>query len=99
MDPAEQTFPFEAITSPSARAQIVQRIIDFLATANGPRPFDYDRNGYVEFLDFNYFAFCFQGPDYYYPEEHFCVDVPGEEDLDIDLADFNLMQQSFTGPP
>ncbi|MFH1747168.1 MAG: hypothetical protein ABIG44_09020 [Planctomycetota bacterium] len=92
-------FPFETITSPTVRADIMQRVMAFLETAAGPRPFDYDRNGYVELLDLNYFMWCFAGPDTSYPEGHLCVDVVGEEDLDIDLEDLVLFQQVYTGPP
>ncbi len=90
-------FPFETITSPTARAEIMQRVIDFLASAAGPRPFDYNRDGDVDFDDFGTFLWCFQGPGTYYPDGHACVDVPGEADLDIDLLDFSLLQQNFTG--
>ena len=92
-------FPFETITSPNTRADIAQRVIDFLRTATGPAPFDYDRDGDVDFQDFVSLLWCFQGPEIYYPDGHTCVDVAGEEDLDIDLLDFSLLQRSFTGPP
>ncbi len=92
-------FPFETITSPTVRADVMGRVIEFLLLPPPPRFFDYDRDGDVDLDDFGMFRWCFQGPDLPpYPEDHFCVDVYGEYDLDIDLADFALMQQSFTGP-
>jgi len=92
-------FPFEAISAPAARAEVMARVAEFILASPGPRPFDYNRDGDVDLDDFTMFRWCFQGPDRPpYPEGHFCVDVPGEEDLDIDLADFALFQASFTGP-
>jgi hypothetical protein len=91
-------FPFETITSPAVRAEIMGLVIEFLLLPQPPPPFDYDRDGDVDMADFGYFRWCFQGPEIYYPEGHFCVDVQGEEDNDIDLVDFALMQCSFTGP-
>ncbi|MFQ5807454.1 MAG: fibronectin type III domain-containing protein, partial [Phycisphaerae bacterium] len=90
-------FPFETITSVTVRAEIMGPVIEFLALSPGPPPFDYNRDGDVDFQDFTTFLWCFQGPEIYYPAGHTCVDVLGEEDLDIDLADFSVLQRHFTG--
>jgi hypothetical protein len=70
-------------------------VIDFLKWAPPPPPFDYDLNGKVEFYDFQIFTWCFQGPEAYYEPTHFCVDVEGEEDEDIDLEDFSVLQRWY----
>ncbi len=90
-------FPFEAITSAGVRAELMIRIIDFLASASGPLPFDYDRDGDVDWADFNIFVWCFQGPDNLYNPGHICLEMDGDGDYDVDMADFTLLQQTFTG--
>ncbi|MBU0638863.1 MAG: hypothetical protein KKB50_08365 [Planctomycetes bacterium] len=90
-------FPFETISSPTVRAAVMQRVIDFLESASGPLPFDYDRDNDVDMTDFNVFVWCYSGPDDPYPGGHFCLDMDGDEDYDVDLADFSLFQQYFTG--
>ncbi len=90
-------FPFETISSPATRAQVMQAVMGFLTEPHEPKPFDYDHDNDVDLQDFGMFQWCFQGPDNYYPEGHVCVDVAGEEDLDLDLADYSIMQQAFTG--
>ena len=91
-------FPFETITSASVRADVMQRVIEFLETATGPLPFDFDRDGDVDFADFQIYAFCAQGPDVDYPGGNFCLEMDGDGDSDVDLADFELFQLGFTGP-
>ncbi len=91
-------FPFETISSPTTRAAVMTRVMDFLRSEHAPLMFNYDRDYDVDLTDFGYLLWCFQGPDNQYPEDHICVDVAGEEDLDIDLEDYSVMQQSFTGP-
>jgi len=91
-------FPFEAISSPTTRALVMQGVMDFLTEPHQARPFDYDCDFDVDFDDFFMLQWCFLGPDDFFPDGHFCVDVWGEEDLDIDLEDFSLMQESYTGP-
>jgi hypothetical protein len=90
-------FPFEAISSASARTDVMQGVMDFLTEPHGAPAFDYDCDFDVDMTDFAYLQWCFQGPDDYYPDGHMCVEVSGEEDFDIDLEDFSVMQQSFTG--
>ena len=90
-------FPFETITSPQMRADVMGQVIDFLATASGPLPFDYDRDGDVDMNDFNIFLWCFQGPDNDYATGHVCLEMDGDEDFDVDMADYALFQQAFTG--
>jgi len=91
-------FPFETITSAQTRADIMQRVIGFLETAAGPLPFDFDRDGDVDFRDFQVFAFCDLGPDNTYPDGHLCLDMDGDRDRDVDAADFTMFQLFFTGP-
>jgi hypothetical protein len=91
-------FPFEAISSPTARAAVMTAVMAFLRSDHRPLLFNYDRDFDVDMVDFAYLLWCFQGPDETYTEGHVCVDVAGEEDLDIDLEDYSVMQQSFTGP-
>lgn len=90
-------FPFEAITSPTTQAEIMQEVVPFLLSAEALF-FDYDWDCDVDFYDFTMFLWCFQGPEIQYADGHMCVDVKGEEDLDIDLADFQILQQGYTGP-
>ncbi len=90
-------FPFEAITSPAARDAVMEAVVEFILSSEGPRPFDYDRDGDVDMTDFAYITFCYDGPDNIYAPGHFCVDVQGEEDGDIDLEDIAVFQQQFTG--
>jgi hypothetical protein len=88
-------FPFETISSEAKRIEVMGLVIDFLKWAPPPPPFDYDLNGKVEFYDFQIFTWCFQGPEAYYEPTHFCVDVEGEEDEDIDLEDFSVLQRWY----
>ncbi|GJM24081.1 MAG: hypothetical protein DHS20C16_04960 [Phycisphaerae bacterium] len=59
--------------------------------------FDWDDDGDVDLTDFNIFALCASGPATAYPEGHICLSMDGSGDLKIDLADFQLMQEVFTG--
>ena len=92
-------FPFEAITSAGARADIMQRVIDYLENTIGVLPFDTDQNCRIDLEDYNILAWCLQGPSYTFPNEHFCLIVDGNEDNRVDLTDFALFQQVFTGAP
>ncbi len=91
-------FPFEAISSSSVRAQVMQRVISFLLTATGPLPFDYDTDGDVDLTDFNVFRYCFKGPGKTYAAGHLCLKEDADGDTDVDLADFAGFQAAFTGP-
>ncbi len=91
-------FPFETITSATARAELMGRIIPFLLNSAGPLPFDFDRDGDVDFQDFQVYVFCGQGPDNTYTSGHLCLEMDGDGDADVDLADFTLFQRAFTGP-
>lgn len=90
-------FPFETIASANVRAEIMDRVIDFLESAAGPLPFDQDRDGDVDRIDFNVFQFCFRSVDIVFPPGQFCLIMDGDGDFDVDTADFWLMQQIFTG--
>ncbi len=92
-------FPFEAITDAGARADIMGRVIDFLYSAAGPLPYNYVDDDYLNMQDFTYISVCWQGPDVTYLPGHLCIDVAGEMDLDIDVEDFRLFQERFTGGP
>lgn len=59
--------------------------------------FDWDDDGDVDLADFNIFALCAAGPATAYPEGHTCLSMDGNRDLKIDLSDFRLMQEVFTG--
>jgi hypothetical protein len=91
-------FPFETITSESMRADVMQRVIEFLLSATGPLQFDYDNDGDVDFDDAVWFLFCFQGPDTFYGPGNDCLEFDGDGDSDVDMADYTLLQRAFTGP-
>ncbi len=59
--------------------------------------FDFDDDGDVDLLDFQFFAFCAQGPDIDYASGHLCAGDDGDGDDDVDLHDFMLFQRHFTG--
>lgn len=89
-------FPFETISNATTRADIMQRILDFLMNAEA-LPFDFDEDGDVDSNDFNVFQFCFLGPDNTFAGSHICLEMDGDGDLDVDLRDFAQMQVVFTG--
>ena len=92
-------FPFETITSAGARADVMQKIIAYLESAAGTRPFDFDPpDGVVDLNDYAFFAFCLQGPGVTYPDGNFCLTGDGDGDKDVDFADFALFQQAFDTP-
>lgn len=91
-------FPFEAISDAGDRAAIMQRVLDYLYTAAGPLKFDYNSDGAVNMSDFNVMRVCWYGPGSVYYEGHFCLTMDGDDDLDVDFADFWEFQQYFTGP-
>jgi len=89
-------FPFECISSPTVRAQVMDRVIQFLATAQGPLPYDYNGDCRVDWTDFGLFRFCFSGPDNTYASGHICLKEDGDADADVDLADFAGFQRYYT---
>ena len=89
--------PFETIGTPALRAQVMQKVLNFLALPP-LSPFDYDRDGDVDWTDFGAFRFCFQGPGHTFPAGHACLGEDGDGDADIDLSDFGALQAAFTGP-
>ncbi|MBN2445541.1 MAG: hypothetical protein JXO22_02370 [Phycisphaerae bacterium] len=91
-------FPFETISSATKRNEVMQGIMAFLTSDHGPKPFDYNNDGTVNFTDWTWFRFCFQGPDANYAPGYFCIDVEGVDDMDIDMADFSLLQDVFLEP-
>jgi hypothetical protein len=90
--------PFEAITSEPIRAQIMAEVLNFLRSANGPLPFDYDRDNDIDFQDFSVMLFCWKGPDDPHTSGSVCSRLDGDADLDVDLGDLGMMQPLFTGP-
>lgn len=91
-------FPFEAISSGTVRATVMQRVTQWLLTAGGPQPFDFDNDGDVDFNDFQVFLFCWQGPGITYPPGQICLEFDGDGDSDVDMADFRLMQAAVNAP-
>jgi hypothetical protein len=71
-------FPFETITSPVRRSELMGAVVSFFGVLPGAT--------IVDFVD------CLSGPGggYVVPE---CVDVDFDVDLDVDLADYKLFQQ------
>ena len=59
--------------------------------------FDYDDDGDVDLNDYAAFAYCMDGPDAPYLPGHFCTGDDGDGDLDVDIADFSVLQRIFTG--
>lgn len=90
-------FPFEAIGDAGMRTDIMARVLNFLRTASGPLPFDDDNDNDIDDWDFRIFQFCMKGPDYAYNEGNRCRAMDGDGNASVDLADFALMQQLFTG--
>lgn len=54
---------------------------------------DFDCNGTVEWTDFQAFAGCLDGPDNAPPPN--CVDTDIEQDSDVDIRDFAVLQRTF----
>jgi len=86
-------FPFETITSATAREALMDRVVGFFF----PGPFDADRDGDVDANDYVDFASCLLGPDVDYAAGHACLVHDANADLDVDLADFAEFQVVFTG--
>ncbi len=88
-------FPFEAISSAAARSAVMERVIPWLEETAGPVPFDYNGNGVIDQLDMQVFEYCHLGPAGLYPPYSFCSPMDGDRDLDVDLADFKLLQEAY----
>jgi hypothetical protein len=86
-------FPFETITTPSVRQEIMDRIIGFFFAG----PFDADRDGDVDLHDLADFVSCLQGPDVQYSADDPCLVHDADDDLDVDLSDFSEFTLAFTG--
>lgn len=91
-------FPFETISTPTARSLVMQRVMNWLATATGPLQFDFDNDGDVDFNDFQVLLFCWQGPGVTYPPGQICLEFDADGDSDVDMKDFWRFQQVYTGP-
>ncbi len=91
-------FPFETISSESARIDVMAAALTFLDGASVPLLLDADGDGDLDLTDYQIMNLCLAGPDVDYPDGNFCLVSDGNEDLTIDLADFHLLQQLFTGP-
>ncbi len=59
---------------------------------------DYDGSGSVDWADLPGFAFCMQGPATTYAPGSYCTSGDGDDDLDVDLADFAVFQRCFSEP-
>lgn len=53
---------------------------------------DMNNDGAVTAADLGLFIFCLDGPDFTYASGNFCLDGDGDEDLDVDVTDFAMMQ-------
>lgn len=90
-------FPFETISSETVRADVMAEVIAFLDGASASLLFDADGDGDVDLADYQVMNICFAGPTLAYPDGHFCLNADGDANLMIDLQDFHLFQQAFTG--
>jgi hypothetical protein len=59
---------------------------------------DYTGDGLINADDLPGFEYCMQGPGYTYAPGHFCTAGDGDDDLDVDLADFAVFQICFNDP-
>ncbi len=69
--------------------------LDIEMCSSQPPAGDMDEDGDIDFTDFNYLAFCLQGPGFAYANGHFCLNADADGDADDDLADFANFQRSF----
>jgi N-acetylmuramoyl-L-alanine amidase len=90
-------FPFETISSETVRAEVMAEVIAFLDGATASLPFDADGDGDVDLTDFQVMNVCLAGPTITFPEGNFCLVVDGDANRIIDLRDFHLFLQYFTG--
>lgn len=92
-------FPFECIGSPTARAQVMLRVINYLKTAALSLPFDQNNDGDVDWTDAQFSFFCLHGPGSTYPAGNACRNKCDTDlDADVDIADMAILQRVFTGP-
>lgn len=90
-------FPFETISSASVRADVMAEVIAFLDGATASIQFDADGDGDVDLSDYQFVYFCLAGPTVTYPEGNICLNGDGDGNRTVDLVDFYLFQQFFTG--
>ena len=83
--------------SPSA-----EQNLEFLRYAERTAPLfaEWSRIAYVSGRDLGRLLTraCLAGPLVTYAPGHFCEADDGDGDLDVDLADFALFQEAYTGP-
>ena len=77
------------------RGIVVRQDINLCDTA--VLPGDYDHDGDVDRADLNAFIACMAGDGYQYVNGHMCLTDDLDGDQNVDLADFAVFQQSFTG--
>ncbi len=86
-------FPFEAITSASVRADVMQAVLDYLLPMP---PGDFDADGDVDMTDFGHLQECLSGPSV--PQlDPDCVDARLDSDRDVDGADVSIFQGCLSG--
>ncbi len=90
-------FPFETISSASDRSDVMAEVIAFLDGATASVLFDADSDGDVDLTDYQVMNACLAGPTIVFPEGNFCLNSDGDGNRTIDLQDFHLFQQHFTG--
>jgi hypothetical protein len=96
-------FPFEAISSADARAEVMAHVLDYLQGVTGPLLFDFDFDHDVDQSNYNQWSFCLGvtgpgGPGKVFAPGHACLSRDGDGDKDVDLYDFMIFQQVYTGP-
>ena len=95
-------FPFEVITSATVRADLMERVIPWLADTAGVLPFDTNNDCDVDLADYSIFRICLEqsGPNKPLSTGHVCIAtyaMDRDGDRDIDLQEFALFQEVFTG--
>jgi hypothetical protein len=93
-------FPFEVITSATVRADIMQRVITWLAGTTGPIVFDADKDCDVDLSDFRILLLCmgYSGPNKPLASGHICIktyEMDYDGDLDIDMHEFAAFQDVY----
>jgi len=84
--------PFESITPASTRNAIMVRVLDHLIGQKA----DFDRDGDVDAVDFDFFSACYNGPVHVVPSA--CSPADFNKDTHVDAADFDTFNTCYNGP-